>query len=114
MCVCMCVCVCICMHVCVMVLMGYMPAAPTIFHQITTHGHHSGRIRYFGFLNQSQPIPWAMQMAAPMATICIGPGNRLVPVSQVPTKDVHGATIYKDRSPWPLAHLLAEHDLGHI
>ena len=44
------------MHVCVMARTGYMLAAPTIFHLITTCSRHSGHINYFGFLNQSQPV----------------------------------------------------------
>ena len=55
-----------------------------------------------------------MQMAAPMATICISPGNGLVPVSRVPTTYVHGTTLQKGRLTQPLAHFLAECDLGHI
>ena len=87
----------------VVVLMDYTPAAPPF---LLTLQHVAVMVAAYtisAFQNNHSPSPGAMQMVAPMATICTSHSNGLVPVSWLCPPGMHMVPLYKrasSPSPW--------------
>ena len=81
------------LNIYVMVFTGYTPAVPTFFTKLQHAVAMVAAYTVLAFQTNHSPTARAMQMVAPMATIFMSLGNRLVPVPLVPAMHARDTTL---------------------